>query len=773
MPGQIKKITVKHIGVLKAFATPSAPQLAQLTTFYGKNGRGKSTLSAILRSAAKGSANHLTGRTTFGVSDPKPEVNLILESGSVRMSDNRWTPTITPIDVFDTTFIADNLFAGETPSLDHDRGLFTVILGTEGVALIKHQDFFNAATKRTTSRLKEAETALKDDLPTDMTREEFFAFASNESVSKQLVQAEKDLKALQQESRISGIAKLELLPVFELPQDMEALLSATVENIEADARDHLAAHFKKFGLGKRGEAWIKFGLDHIHEDSCPFCGKSGIDDLGMIDVYSKIFGETYKEFFDKVRETAERVEAQIGPEALEEFERRALGNLEAIAHWSEFVDLDGQKATSAEQALNLLDEVHKSLKTLFDAKRQSPLSQIADDGTVTKALSTFSRAMDSFAEYNQGIAGIRSAVASRAKPLTEAQARMRVANLTRRARRNDDGVQNRIQNLLRAQRADQRAKKLRTLVQDRLKIANKSAASHYYARVNHYLTKFGATFQISEISNSMSGNIGSVDYGLVVRGHPVVRGRGEMGTNEASFKTSLSTGDKTSLAFAFFLALLDRHPTLEDRIVVFDDPLSSHDSHRKLKTVEFLNGIVRRSRQVIVLSHDAHFLRDVVKRCSDLQSANYQIEFDGESWSKATEADMDELCQSEFQSHLSTVKRFYDRTGGSAAEVAPVIRKVLEGHYRRAYSAYFLPTENLGGIIQKIRDEGEYHPCWSALETLEACNETKDEHHGENPTVVRTPIDDDNLRVLAGECLVLVNAVRPASVTSGKNAKVS
>ncbi len=47
-----------------------------------------------------------------------------------------------------------------------------------------------------------------------------------------------------------------------------------------------------------------------------------------------------------------------------------------------------------------------------------------------------------------------------------------------------------------------------------------------------------------------------------------------------SFHNTLSAGDRNTLALAFFFASLDRDPSLADKIVVIDDPMTSLDEHR-------------------------------------------------------------------------------------------------------------------------------------------------------------------------------------------------
>ena len=54
-------------------------------------------------------------------------------------------------------------------------------------------------------------------------------------------------------------------------------------------------------------------------------------------------------------------------------------------------------------------------------------------------------------------------------------------------------------------------------------------------------------------------------------------------------KHTLSEGDKSSLSLSFFLARLDLLPHLENRIVVFDDPISSFDTRRRMMTISILS----------------------------------------------------------------------------------------------------------------------------------------------------------------------------------------
>lgn len=75
-----------------------------------------------------------------------------------------------------------------------------------------------------------------------------------------------------------------------------------------------------------------------------------------------------------------------------------------------------------------------------------------------------------------------------------------------------------------------------------------------------------------------------------------------------SFKNTLSTGDRNTLALAFFFTSLDQDQNLNNKIVVIDDPMTSLDEHRTLATIHEMNDLAKRVNQMIVMSHSKPFL---------------------------------------------------------------------------------------------------------------------------------------------------------------------
>lgn len=142
-----KKIVIRNVGVLKAFEAGNSPQLSKLSLFYARNGRGKSTLTAVMRAARDGCSSTIMARRSLGNNETDPEITLVTDNGNLRFSNKKWVHSSELIEVFDSAFIADNIFAGEMIELEHDRGLFSIIIGGESVHLAKLLERFKTHAK--------------------------------------------------------------------------------------------------------------------------------------------------------------------------------------------------------------------------------------------------------------------------------------------------------------------------------------------------------------------------------------------------------------------------------------------------------------------------------------------------------------------------------------------------------------------------------------------------------------------------------------------------
>lgn len=87
------------------------------------------------------------------------------------------------------------------------------------------------------------------------------------------------------------------------------------------------------------------------------------------------------------------------------------------------------------------------------------------------------------------------------------------------------------------------------------------------------------------------------------------------GTNENKQMNCLSEGEKTSLAFAYFLSKLqyeiidNTNAKMDDCIIVIDDPVSSLDENRLFTTAYLIDTFFAKAEQLFVFSHNLIFLK--------------------------------------------------------------------------------------------------------------------------------------------------------------------
>src|SRR5205807_904037 len=112
----------------------------------------------------------------------------------------------------------------------------------------------------------------------------------------------------------------------------------------------------------------------------------------------------------------------------------------------------------------------------------------------------------------------------------------------------------------------------RATVRGRLDAHTNAVVRPYQNRINTLLGNFNAGFTIAETTHAFPGGVASSSYQLVINSTPVDIGSSKTPTGQPSFKNTLSAGDRMTLALAFFIAHLEADPSLEEKIIVFDDP---------------------------------------------------------------------------------------------------------------------------------------------------------------------------------------------------------
>lgn len=270
----------------------------------------------------------------------------------------------------------------------------------------------------------------------------------------------------------------------------------------------------------------------------------------------------------------------------------------------------------------------------------------------------------------------------------------------------------------------------------------------YQSSINAYLDQFNAGFKITNSRHLYTGGTPSSHYQLEINNCAIDLGDSRTQPGTPCFKTTLSSGDRSALALAFFLASLKQDAGIGDRIVVLDDPFTSQDRFRRTCTQQLIRQLADTAQQVIVLSHDPHFLRLIWEGYSPRDIKVLQMCGSGDN-TVIGEWDIEAETQSTYLKDYSALLDFYRERKGTPLNVARSIRPFIEGLLRSHFPGHFQPNEWLGDFIGKIRDatnaDGLFH-AQADLPEIEAINDySKRYHHDQNPNADSEPISVDEL----------------------------
>ncbi|MEO3864041.1 AAA family ATPase [Rheinheimera fenheensis] len=105
---------------------------------------------------------------------------------------------------------------------------------------------------------------------------------------------------------------------------------------------------------------------------------------------------------------------------------------------------------------------------------------------------------------------------------------------------------------------------------------------------------------------------------LTLRFNPVKKGYEILRNDSEKVDGNLSEGEKTAIAFVYFIIKLKENDNnIEDTIVVVDDPISSFDSNHLFHAYSFMKVNCEKAKQLFVLTHNFTFfklVRDWISR---------------------------------------------------------------------------------------------------------------------------------------------------------------
>ena len=757
----IKKIiTIKNIGKFVNCNYSGDVAFRDLTLVYAENGRGKTTLCDIIRSLKTNDGGRIAGRATLGNSD-SPFAEILLDGDKLTFKDGSWSQPHPTISVFDSAFVHENVYAGDVVDHEHKKNLYRVIVGEQGVALAHAVDALDSDIRDVNKELKTAKKAVQDAVPDGVTLKKFLTLEDDPDIEKKIAQAETNVAALTDASNLKsrrGVAPLQLpVPHAELKE----VLAKTIDDVSPDAekivKDHISDH-----MAESGESWLLKGLSQLRGTQCPFCGQS-LDGVSLIESYRTHFSDSYEQLKRDVKNIQSSLLKSFSDAVLPSIQKTLAENQSSIDYWNRFVDLPDAPNVDVEQCIHpSLVKLRDITNQLLSEKLSAPLEPINIGEEFSESLAKYEDAQAVVEEYSSFVTAANAIIEDKKKQVDAgdlANAKSGLSVLRAKQLRNEaptDAACKRYEELLK-KKAQLEADKEKA--KEQLDTYSQNVFGQYETRINRLLMMFNAGFRITGTKRRYVGGTPSSSYELLINDVQVDVGDEGTPHDSASFKNTLSSGDRSTLALAFFLVQVERDPNLSDMVVVFDDPFTSQDRSRRACTQQQITKLVGTAKQVIVLSHEPTFLRSVWDAAPSVNTKTLQLARLGQQ-TTITEWDIQEATKANYVQMHGVLAAYRDEGTGDRRHVAQTIRPLLENYLRMKLPREFGDNEWLGNFISKIRDSDDSSPLNAAksiLEEVEDINDySKKYHHNTNSAADTEPIDDGELESYAKRTLEVV-----------------
>lgn len=731
----ISKITkLSGVGTLHAPLKNGALVLRAKTIIYGENGRGKSTLVAVLRSLASGETLGLLKRKT--IKGTLPQVaEFLIGTQPYDLSGNHWTKTYPEICVFDATFISENVYSGAAVDPDHRKNLLSFAIGSQGVSFARKVDELAAEISKKRTEETAAREGLKKFVKGTLTPDQFANLSpAAEGAAAELEEARKKRDAI---ARASTILNLETPSAISLEVIDRArvlrVLAKSMETVSADAAERVREHIDSAHVS---EGWLEEGSRFDTGDACPYCAQS-TEGVALVRALKLTFSEAYGDFKAGLKEELETLAGMISGERWSSVKATANGNRSKLIPWREFLGGVGLPFELDLHAANV-QAARTAMHAVMGRKLANPLEVVAltaADIAALECLETTITAVDDYnasqVVINQKIAELRNSVSGGNLQAADAE----VCEIENRIARKAADADTASKALLETVSARQKLEREKESARSTLDTHMQKVVGKYKDSINKHLKGCGTTFQIGELKTVYTGAKPRFDYVIELFGVPV-----DLANKPGSpvdFDSALSFGDKGALAFAFFLAKLENDPNRSQQTIVFDDPLSSLDSCRRRYTRQQIARLAIEVAQIIVLTHEEATVADIASRLKESECAIFALRPHGD-FSVFAATSVKEITASDYARCFDTMAQ-YLLGSGKPEEVVNKVRPFLEMNLRYRFPDEFAADDSLGGMIGHIRSCDSSKPLAkmkTLLAELEEVNEYATAHaHGDTALV--------------------------------------
>jgi len=758
---------LKNIGKFYSYSTKGVGLDWHKNTFViAPNAYGKSTLVDVFRSVRDNDPTVIQARRTLG-SVASSEAVIIIDGEDHVFNGTKWDKTYPSMKFFDVPFIHTNILSHEIEH-EHRKNIHRIIIGAQGIKFAEELAVLKRKEKNKRQQFDNLGAQFNTAGFVHHTRDAFLAIPVSEeaAVVGRIQELEQDIKSKESESQVRslGYPRAVSAPAFDLSA-AETLagqkLAVAHEAAETRVLAHIEQNFKQKGWAQE---FIRQGLDLVQAD-CPFCGQDLEDAADLLRAYREFFDDAFRTYQRNIKVNAEALANWNLENDLTGLVSLHNANTATLKQWEPFIGADTLPDASA------FVETARTKLTGLKAKVQTELQKKQKDPNADADLLPFEALLTELASLKADIVSYNAAVTAFTKKAKDYVANLPKSdvNSIRLALAKEREIERRFKPEWKNWATDYPAAKKdasellaeKDAKQTGLEAYTKTIFDTYQKRINQLLVTLGADFTITDLTGKTDAraNESYTDFGFLILQKKVPLTVRQ--DDAPCFKNTLSEGDKSTLAFAFFIASLEKTPDLDKQIVILDDPLSSLDETRREATARVLHDLSPKLDQLCVLTHKKDFLWMLFDKMPD--NTVLQVRSDKTNGSWLEPFDVEEDRKSDYVHMVEDMERYINEDFGPTPDtmqgnIRKVFEIVLKTKYYRTLAEDIKAKKGLAKLLETLFGAGLLDVALKP-KLFDLCSVTNGPHHGEIVDAPSKKLMRDELIPLINEALGLLERV--------------
>ena len=489
----------------------------------------------------------------------------------------------------------------------------------------------------------------------------------------------------------------------------------------------------------------------LSKDVCPFCTQD-IKDVDIIKHYRGYFSKEYSNLKKDIIECRDQVKNEHDPNVISSFQI-SINTMKSDAEfWKKLIDIKISDSIDSEKISLLWKNAQKLILEALDYKVSKPLEEIDLTHDIIEALGVYEQYKKEVEIINENIGLCNDKIKELKNNIINDSLQDLENNLFNLEATNYRYSEESIElcnDYIGEENKKKEEERKRSEARENLKENQEIIFNKYMDSINNYLEEFLADFRIVEMktTGTRSGNTCSYELCIADENVPI------QSSNGPCFKNTLSAGDRSALALAFFFATLTDDSLHKNKIIIIDDPMTSLDEERSERIMQEITALKKRVKQVIVLSHSKKFLCQLWKIFNEGKGKTLAKKFlrivrrEGEKTSDIKKQRYEEICMTNY--YELRRKRIESYTINHDEEnegtVATSLRIHLEEFLKFNFTGRFETWSGIGSFIKECKkalSDGNPILSDSDINELDKLNNYARKFHHSDPP----PIHDKELR---------------------------